>query len=107
MILFSDRSYDGLIKKLFDSKLGMVTSIFLNVTRYILYIIGNESYTGSFKNIVSILGNTIIASMILYVVSECFLCIFFFFIYIWNINIECKNMFELKKVFEITNLNDS
>ena len=107
MILFSDRSYDGLIKKLFDSKLGMVTSIFLNVTRYILYIIGNESYTGSFKNIVTILGNTIITSMILYVVSECFLCIFFFFIYIWNINIECKNMFELKKVFEITNLNDS
>ena len=107
MILFDSRKYEDLIKQLLDSDLPWVTSIFLNVTRYILYIIGKVSYSGSFDTILGVLGNTIIISLILYVVSECLLFIFFFFVYFWNINIECKNMFVLKKVFEVTNSNDT
>ena len=107
MILFHDRTYKGLINNLFESELPYITSIFLNVTRYILYIIGKVSYSGSFDTILGILGNTIIISLILYIVAECLLFFFFFFVYFWNINIECKNMFILKKVFEVTNSNDA
>ena len=107
MILFKDRSYDELIKKLFYSDLPTVTTIFLNVTRYILYIIGKVSYSGSFDTIIGILANTIIISLVMYIVSECLLFVFFFFVYFWNINIECKNMFILKRVFEVTNSNDA
>ena len=107
MILFNDRSYEALLGKLFNSNLAYVTSLFNNVIRYILYIIGKVSYTGSFDTINGILGNSIIISLVLYIFSECLLFVFFFFVYIWNINIECKNMFILKKVFEVTNLNDS
>ena len=107
MILFYDRSYEALIDKLFNSDLPNVTSIFLNVTRYILYIIGKVSYYGSFDLIIEILGNTIIISLVLYIIAECLLFIFFVFVYFWNINIECKNMFILKKVFEVTNSIDS
>ena len=107
MIQITDRTYQGLINKLFYSDLPSVTSIFLNVTRYILYIIGKESYTGSFEQIIDVLEKTIIFSLVLYIATEVLLLIFFFFIYIWNINRECKNMYILKRVFEITNSNDN
>jgi len=107
MISFNDRSYAGLIDKLFNYHLPNLTSIFLNVTRYILYIIGKISYSESFEKIINILGNAIILSLILYIIAEILLFIFFFFVYIWNINIECRNMFILKRVFEVTNLNDT
>ena len=107
MIQITDRTYQGLINKLFYSDLPSVTSIFLNVTRYILYIIGKESYTGSFEQIIDVLEKTIIFSLVLYIATEVLLLIFFFFVYIWNINRECKNMYILKRVFEITNYNDN
>ena len=107
MIQFTDRTYEGLIKKLFYSDLPEVSSIFFNVIRYILNIIGKESYTGSFEQIINILEKTIIISLILYITTECALLLFFFFVYIWNINIECKNMYILKRVFEIANTNDN
>ena len=107
MIKFNNRTYTDLIDNLFNSDLPNVTSLFLNVTRYILYIIGKVSYSGSFDLIINILGNTIIISLVLYIIAEFSLFIFFFFVYFWNINIECKNMFILKSVFEVTNSNDS
>jgi hypothetical protein len=106
MITFNDRSYEGLIDKLFNHQLPNLTSTFLNVTRYILYIIGKIAYSEAFEKILKILGNTIITSLIIYISVEILLFIFFFFVYIWNINIECKNIYILKKVFEVTNLND-
>ena len=107
MLSFTDRSYAGLIDKLFNYHLPNLTSIFLNVTRYILYIIGKLAYSESFEKIINILGNAIILSLILYISAEILLFIFFFFVYIWNINIECRNMFILKRVFDVTNLNDT
>ena len=107
MISFNDRSYEGLIDKLFNSHLPNLTLTFLNVTRYILYIIGRIAYSESFENIIHILGKVIIISLILYISAEILLFIFFFFVYIWNINTESKKMFILKKVFDVTNLNDS
>ena len=107
MISLKNRTYSGLIDKLFNSELPEITSIFLNVTRYILYIIGKVSYSGSFELIINILGNTIIISLILYIIAECLLFIIFVFVYFMKINIECKNLFVLKKVFEVTNSNDS
>ena len=107
MILFSDRSYDSLIDKLFNANLPFITTSFLNVTRYILYVIGKMAYTGSFENLILILGNTIIISLILYVIAEFLLFLFFFFIYIYNVNNDCKNMFILKRVFDVTNSNDA
>ena len=106
MITFNDRSYEGLIDKLFNHQLPNLTSTFLNVTRYILYIIGKIAYSEAFEKILKILGNIIITSLIIYISVEILLFIFFFFVYIWNINIECKNIYILKKVFEVTNLND-
>ena len=106
MITFNDRSYEGLIDKLFNHQLPNLTSTFLNVTRYILYIIGKVAYSEAFEKILKILGNIIITSLIIYISVEILLFIFFFFVYIWNINIECKNIYILKKVFEVTNLND-
>ena len=107
MILFNDRNYTTLIDQLFNRDLPTITSIFLNVTRYILYIIGKISYSGSFDKIIEILGNTIITSLILCIIAECLLFFFFIFVLFWNINIDCKNMFILKKVFEVTSSNDS
>ena len=107
MILLSNRTYEAMIDKIFNSNLPKISSIFLNVTRYIIYIVGKIVYTDATRKITDILGKTIIVTLILYISSEFTLFIFFFFIYILNINKECKNMIRLKNVFEVTNLIES
>jgi hypothetical protein len=107
MLLLNNRTYDAMIETLFNSNLPTISSVFLNITRYIIYIVGKIIYTDAANKIIEILGNAIIITLILYICSECTLIIIFFFIYIWNMNKECKNMFKLKSVFEITNSNES
>ena len=103
MILFNERTYDIIIQKIFNPNFQQLSSIFLNVTRYIIYIVGKVTYTYATNKMIEILGYYIIITLILYILSECSLFIFFCFVYIWNMNSECKNMFKLKSVFEITN----
>ena len=105
MITLTDRTYEGLINKLFNSHLPNLTSTFFNVIRYIIYIIGKVAYSESFEKILEILEKVIVISLILYISVE-ILCIIFIFVYIWNINIEYRNMFILKHVFEVTKIND-
>ena len=107
MILFKNRTYEGIIYRIFNSKFAKMTSVFINVISYIILIVGKITYMDASNEIIQILGNCIIITLILYVLSEIFLCIFFFFVYIWNMNTECKNMFKLKSVFEITNTIES
>ena len=106
MILFKDRSYEGIINKIFNSSLPKISSMFLNVTKYIIYIIGKMTYTDASQRFIEILETYIIITLVLYILSECILFILFFFLYIRNIGIECKNMFTLKSVFEVTNLKE-
>lgn len=106
MTLLKDRSYEGIINKIFNSSLSNISSVFLNVTRYIIYIIGKVTYTDASHKIIEILESQIIITLVLYILSECILFILFFFLYIRNINIECKNMYTLKSVFEVTNLKE-
>ena len=103
MILLNNRTYEAIIREIFNSTFPKLSSTFLNVIRYIIYIVGKVTYTHASDRIFEILGNYIVITLILYILSEIALFIFFFFIYIWNINTECKNMFKLKSVFEITN----
>ena len=103
MILFNDRSYEGIIKKVFNSSFPKLSAVFLNVTRYIIYIVGKVTYMDASNKIIEILGKCIVITLILYILSEISLFIFFVFVYIWNMNTEYKNMFRLKSVFEITN----
>jgi len=107
MLMLNNRTYEALIDTIFNSNLPLISSIFLNITRYIIYIVGKIVYTDAANKIIQIMGNTIIITLVLYICSECTLIIFFFFIYIWNMNNECKNMLKLKSVFEITNSNES
>ena len=106
MITITDRSYEGLINKLFNSHLSNLTLTFLNVLRFIVYILGKVAYSESFEKILEILETVIVISLILYISVEILLFIIFIFIYIWNINLECRNMFILKHVFEVTKIND-
>ena len=103
MLLFNNRTYDSIIDRIYNSILPTMSSQFLNIHRYIIYISGSITYKFAIIKIFEILENCIIVSLILYIILECLHFIFFFFLYIWNINIECKNMFKLKRVFEITN----
>ena len=106
MILLEKRSYSDIINIIFDSSLANISSVFLNVTRYIIYIFGKVTYSDATTKIIAILENKINITLILYILSSLILFIIFFFIYIWNINAECKNMFILQSVFEVTNFNE-
>ena len=106
MILYKKRNYSDIINIIFNSSLANISSVFLNVTRYIIYIFGKVTYSDATNKIIAILGNKINITLIIYILSSLFLFIIFFFIYIWNINTECKNMFQLQNVFEVTNANE-
>jgi hypothetical protein len=106
MILLKERSYSGIINTIFNSLLPNISSVFLNVTRYIIYIFGKVTYSDATVKIIAILGSKINITLVLYILSSSFLFLTFFFIYIWNIHAECKNMFKLQSVFEVTNANE-
>ena len=102
MISFDNRTYEGIINRLFSHSFLNLSSIFLNIEKYIIFIIGKTTYTDASARTINLLENYINFTLILYILSECANIIIFFFIYIMNMNIECKNIFKLKKVFEIT-----
>ena len=106
MILLKERSYSGIINTIFNSSLPNISSVFLNVTRYIIYIFGKVTYSDATVKIIAILGSKINITLVLYILSSSFLYLTFLFIYIWNIHAECKNMFKLQSVFEVTNANE-
>ena len=107
MILFNNRTYESIINRIFSSSFLNISSTFLNIETYIIFIIGKVTYTDSSKRIINILENCIIITLIMYILSELTNIIIFFFIYIMNMNIECKNIFKLKKVFEVTKSTES
>ena len=103
MILMNNRTYEAIIGKIFSSSFQRLSFLYLFVIKYIIYVVGNITYTDASNTILHILENYIIITLILYIIYEIILFIFFFFVYIFNIGTECKNMFRLKRVFEITN----
>ena len=103
MILLNNRTYEAIIGKIFNISFQSLSSIYFIVIKFIIYIVGSITYTDASDTILQILENYIIITLILYIIYEIVLFIFFFFVYIFNIGTECKNMFSLKCVFEITN----
>ena len=67
MLLLNNRTYEAMIETIFNSNLPTISSIFLNITRYIIYIVGKIIYTDAADKIIVILGNTIIITLILYI----------------------------------------
>ena len=102
ILFFNNRTYEGVIQKIFNSSLPRISSLFLNVQRYIIYIIGKMAYSYATDRIIDILGNYMMITLLLYIFSECINLIFFIVVYIWKMNNECKNLYELKRVFEVT-----
>ena len=103
MILLNNRTYEEIIGKIFNISFQRLSSVYLFVIKFIIYVVGNITYIDASNTILQILENYIIITLILYIIYEIILFIFFFFVYIFNISTECKNMFKLKSVFEITN----
>jgi hypothetical protein len=103
MILLNNRTYEAIIGKIFNISFQRLSSVYLFVIKFIIYVVGNITYIDASNTILQILENYIIITLILYIIYEIILSIFFFFVYIFNIGTECKNMFKLKSVFEITN----
>ena len=79
MFLFNDRTYEGIIDRIFNSGLKKISSMFLNVTRYIIYIVGKITYTKASNKINFILGK--------YIIIISFFLSSYLFIYISLINI--------------------
>ena len=105
IVSLNDFSYDGLIDKLFHNDFLTITNLFLNCGRFIINIFGKISYTDARKNLFSFLNEHIYLSLILYCVSEVTLILIFILIYVWNTNNKCKNMWKLKRIFQITDSN--
>ena len=105
IVSLNDFSYEGLINKLFHRDFLVITIIFLNGVDFITNIFGKVSYTDARMNLFSFLDENIYLSLGLYCVSEAVLILIFIIIYVWKMNNKCRNMWKLKKMFQITDFN--
>ena len=105
IVSLNDFSYEGLIDKLFSRDFKITTAIFLYNVQYITNIYGKLSYTNARMNLFAFLDENIYLSLILYCVSEVTMFLIFLLIYVRNMNNKCRNMWKLKKIFQITDSN--
>ena len=97
------RSYKGLINYLKDEYFPKITVTFLTVYYYAFEILGLQLQRKSYQKILSLLGNFVNISFIIYYATSSTFILIVIFGYIWKINTNYNKIHELKKVFKVCN----
>jgi hypothetical protein len=101
MLSLTDFSFDGLNKNINNQGIGRSTFFFLTITINIIEIITNRPHVISIKKILGLLSSRILITGIIFlIIGTSFIFIILFF-YIYNINTFCKQLYLLRKVFNI------
>ena len=101
MLSLTDFSFDGLNKNINNQGIGRSTFFFLTITINIIEIITNRPHVISIKKILGLLSSRILITGIIFlIIGTSFIFIILFF-YIYNINMFCKQLYLLRKVFNI------
>ena len=101
MLTLNDFSYEGLNKNLNTTYIGRITFFFLTVTIYIIEIIAIRPYNDSIKNLNDKLNQNFLLMEIFFFIFAIYLILIITFFYFNKINKFCKQIFLLRKTFNI------
>jgi len=101
MISLTDFSFDGLNNHLNNLSIGRITFFFLTTTINLIEVTTSRPHITSIQKILKLLSSRILITGISFlIIGTSFIFIILFF-YIYNINKFCKQLYLLRKVFNI------
>ena len=106
MLSLTDFSYEGLNKNLETTIIGRIAFFFFTTTIYIIDVTTSIPHKNSVKKIMDLLGNRILLTEIIFLIFGVALILIILFFYIYNINKFCKQIFLLKKTFNILEMHE-
>jgi phosphopantetheine adenylyltransferase len=101
IITLKDFSYEGLNKHINDDIIGKVSFFFLSTTIYIIEVATSKTHIESIKKLHYIMSRRLLIMEIIYIIFGLVLVVIIIFFYFYNINELYKQIFLLKKAFNI------
>ena len=101
IISLKDFSYEGLNKNVNDDIIGKVSFFFLSTTIYIIEVTTSKPMIGSIKKIYYLMNKRFLVMEIIFIFFGVVLIVIIIFFYFYNINELYKQIFLLKKTFNI------
>ena len=106
MLALTDFSYEGLNKNLDTTTIGRIAFFFFTTTIYIIEVTTSKPHKDSIKKLLSLLGSRILLTEIIFLIFGVSLILIILFFYIYNINKFCKQIFLLRKTFNIFEMHE-
>ena len=106
MLSLTDFSYNGLNKNLDSTIIGRIAFFFFTTTIYIIEVTTSIPHKNSIYKIMDLLGKRILTTEIIFLIFGVALIIIILFFYIYNINKFCKQIFLLRKTFNIYEMHE-
>jgi len=107
VLSIDDFSYNGLLKIIMEQGILSKSSVFFNIiVIYILEITNSEPCKNSIKKLLSRLKKSIHITEVIFLLFDVLSIIFVFFLYIKGIDNLCNQIFILKNVFKIFEIQD-
>jgi hypothetical protein len=101
IISITDFSYDGLINHVNSGVLGQITIFFNCILIYVLEVTNNRPHKNGVDNLLALLWRNILLTEGIYISLDFVLIILSIFFFILNIKNYCDQLFLLKKIFKI------
>ena len=106
MLSLRDFSFEGLNKNLEQTTIGRIAFFFFTTTIYIIEVTTSKPHKDSITKLMSLLGERILITEIVFVIFGIALIVIILFFYIYNINKFCKQIFLLRKTFNIFEMHE-
>ena len=106
MLSLTDFSYEGLNQNLDTTIIGRIAFFFFTTTIYIIEVTTRIPHKNSVNKIMDLLGSNILVTEIIFLIFGVILILIILFFYIFNINKFCKQIFLLRKTFNIFEMHE-
>ena len=106
MLSLTDFSFEGLNKNLDSTIIGRIAFFFFSTTIYIIEVTTSKPHKDSIEKLMSLLNQRILITEISFIIFGVALIFIIMFYYIYNINNFCKQIFLLRKTFNIFEMHE-
>ena len=106
MLSLTDFSFEGLNKNLDSTIIGRIAFFFFSTTIYIIEVTTSKPHKDSIQKLMSLLNQRIIVTEVSFIIFGFALILIIMFFYIYNINNFCKQIFLLRKTFNIFEMHE-
>ena len=106
MLSLTDFSFEGLNRNLNTTIIGRIAFFFFSTTIYIIEVTTSKPHKESIQKLMSLLKQRILITEISFIIFGIAFIFIIMFFYIYNINNFCKQIFLLRKTFNIFEMHE-